>query len=69
MYTDDISLCVPPTGHTSGEEGGSIPLPEPFCMSDVPVLILGVWFGPSLQFEQNWLEVRAKVKAQVGSCP
>ena len=25
--------------------------------SDVPIRILGVWFGPSLQLERNWLEV------------
>ena len=37
---------------------GSIPLPG-------PIRILGVWFGPGLQLEQNWLEVRAKVEAQV----
>ena len=31
------------------------------------VCILGVWFRPSLQLEQNWLEVLAKVEAQVGT--
>ena len=44
---------------------GSVPLPEPFRWSDGPVCILGVWFGPCLQLERNWLEIRAKVEAQV----
>ena len=30
-----------------------------------PFRILGVWFGPGLQLELNWLEVRAKVEAKV----
>ena len=46
---------------------GSVPLPGPFRWSDGPVRILGVWFGPGLQLERNWLEVRAKVEAQVGT--
>ena len=46
---------------------GSVPLPEPFRWSDGPVRILGVWFGPGLQLERNWLEVRAKVEAQVAT--
>ena len=46
---------------------GSIPLPGPFNWSDDPVRILGVWFRPGLQLERNWLEVRAKVEAQVGA--
>ena len=41
-------------------------LPGPFRWSDGPVRILGVWFGPDLQLERNWLEVQAKVNAQVG---
>ena len=45
---------------------GSDTLPGPFCWSDGPVRILGVWFGPNLQLERNWLEVQAKVNAQVG---
>ena len=44
---------------------GSVPLPGPFRWSDGPVRILGVWFGPGLQLERNWLEVRTKVEAQV----
>ena len=44
---------------------GSVPLPGPFRWSDGPVRILGVWFGPGLQLERKWLEVRAKVEAQV----
>ena len=44
---------------------GSVPLPGPFRWSDGPVLILGLWFGPGLQLERNWLEVRTKVEAQV----
>ena len=44
---------------------GSVPLPGPFHWSDGPVRILGVWFGPGLQLERNWLEVRAKVEAWV----
>ena len=43
----------------------SVPLPRPFHWSDSPVHILGVWFGPGLQLEQNWLEVRTEVEAQV----
>ena len=42
-------------------------LPGPFRLSDGPVRILGVWFGPDLQVERNWSEVRAKVEAQVGA--
>ena len=45
---------------------GSNTLPGPFRWSDGPVRILGVWFGPDLQLERNWLEVQAKVNAQVG---
>ena len=45
---------------------GSNTLPEPFRWSDGPVRILGVWFGPDLQLEQNWSEVQAQVNAQVG---
>ena len=44
---------------------GSVPLQEPFLWSDGPVRILGVWFGPGLQLEKKWLEVRAKVEANV----
>ena len=44
---------------------GSVPLPGPFCWSDGPIRILGVWFGLGLQLERNWLEVRAKVEARV----
>ena len=44
---------------------GSVPLPGPFRRSDGPVHVLGVWFGPGLQLERNWLEVQAKVEAQV----
>ena len=44
---------------------GSNTLPEPFRLSDGPVRILGVWFGPDLQLERNWSEVQAKVNAQV----
>ena len=42
---------------------GSVTLPGPFRWSDGPVRILGVWFGPDLQLEQNWSEVQAKVNA------
>ena len=45
---------------------GSNTLPGPFRWSDGPIRILGVWFGPDLQLERNWSEVRAKVNAQVG---
>ena len=45
---------------------GSNTLPGPFRWSDGPVRILGVWFGPDLQLERNWLEIQAKVNAQVG---
>ena len=30
---------------------GSVTLPRPFCWSDGPVSILGVWFRPDLQLE------------------
>ena len=46
---------------------GSDTLPGPFLWGDGPVRILGVWFGPDLQLEQNWSEVQAKVNAQVGT--
>ena len=46
---------------------GSVPLPGPFRWSDGPVCILGVWFGPGLQLERNWLEVWTKVEAQVAA--
>ena len=45
---------------------GSDTLPGPFCWSDGPIRILRVWFRPNLQLERNWLEVQAKVNAQVG---
>ena len=45
---------------------GSNTLPGPFCWTDRPVRIIGVWFGPDLQLERNWSEVQAKVNAQVG---
>ena len=34
----------------------SVLLPGPFRWSDGPVCILGVWFGPGLQLEGNWLD-------------
>ena len=46
---------------------GDIPLPGPFRWSDGSIRILGVWFRPGLQLEQNWLEVQAKVEVQVGT--
>ena len=46
-----------------GAWSGGISLPGPFCWSDRSVHVLRVWFRPCLQLEQNWLEVRAKVKA------
>ena len=42
-------------------------LSGPFRCSDRHVLVLGVWFGPNLQLEQGWSEVRARVEAQVGT--
>ena len=45
---------------------GSNTLPGPFRWSDGPIRILGVWFGPGLQLERNWSEVKTKVNAQVG---
>ena len=45
---------------------GSDNLPGPFCWSDGPIRILGVWFGPDLQLKRNWSEVQVKVNAQVG---
>ena len=44
---------------------GGVPLPAPFRWSNGPVRVLGVWFGPGLQLERNWLEVQAKVEVQV----
>ena len=52
-------------GFWLGSWRGSIPLPGSLRWSDGPVHILGMWFGPDLQLERNWLEVQAKVKAQV----
>ena len=46
---------------------GGVPLPGPFRWSYGPVRILGAWFGLGLQLERNWLEILAKVKAQVGT--
>ena len=45
---------------------GSNTLPGPFRWSDGPIRILGVWFGPDPQLERNWLDVHAKVNAEVG---
>ena len=45
---------------------GSDTLPGPFRWSDRPICIFRVWFGPDLQLERNWSEVRAKANAQVG---
>ena len=53
-------------GFRLGAWRGSNALPGPFCWSDGPIRILGVWFGPDLQLERNWSEVHAKVNAQVG---
>ena len=42
-----------------------VALPGPFSWTDGPVRILGVWFGPDLQLEKNWSEVKSKVEARV----
>ena len=44
-----------------------VPLPGPFRWIDGLVRILGVWFWPDLQLEQNWSEVQTKVEAKVGT--
>ena len=44
---------------------GGFPLPGLFRSSDRPVRIHGIWFGPDLKLKRNWLEVRAKIEAQV----
>ena len=44
-----------------------VPLPGPFRWGDGPVRIHEVWFGPGLQLEWNWLEVRTKAEVQVGT--
>ena len=46
---------------------GGVPLPGPFRWTDGPIRILGVWLGPDLYLERNWLEVWAKVEAQVAA--
>ena len=46
---------------------GGVLLPGSFRWSDGSIRILGVWFGSGLQLERNWLEVRAKVEAQVAT--
>ena len=46
---------------------GAIPLPGPFRRSNGTIRIFGVWFGPGLQLERNWSEVRAKVEARVAT--
>ena len=46
---------------------GGVSLPGPFRWSDGPVCILRKWFEPGLQLERKWLEVRAKVEAQMGN--
>ena len=38
-------------------------LPGPFIWKNGPFKILGIWFGPDLQLEKNWLEVLEKVVA------
>ena len=43
--------------------GGGVPLPSSFNWTDGPIKILGIWVGPDLQHDKNWLEVLAKVKA------
>ena len=45
----------------------SVLLPTPFRRSDRLIRNLEVWFGPGLQLERNWLKVKAKVEAQVGT--
>ena len=30
-----------------------VPLPRPFCRSNGPVSILGMWFGTDLQLKRN----------------
>ena len=44
-----------------------VPLPGPFRRSDESICILGVWFGPELQLERNWSEVKARADALVGT--
>ena len=50
-----------------GASRDRVPLSGPFCWRDGPICILGVWFGPGLQLERNWLEVWAKGEVQVGT--
>ena len=47
--------------------GGWRPPTRIFRRSDGSVHILGVWFESGLQLKRNWSEVRAKVKAQMGT--
>ena len=49
-----------------GDWRSGVSLPRPFRWINGPVHILGVWFGPVLQMEQNWSEVQVKVDAHVG---
>ena len=42
---------------------GDFLLPGLFRWSDGLACTLGVWFGPGLQLERNWLEVWTKVEA------
>ena len=47
--------------------GGASPCQGPSTGVTDPSASSGVWFGPDLQLERNWLEVRPKVEAQVGA--
>lgn len=33
------------------------------CRTDGPVILVGAWFGPDLQMEKNWAEIKSRVVA------
>lgn len=37
----------------------------PFILTDGPLKILDIWFGPDYQLDKNWFALREKVKVAV----
>ena len=65
QITGSIINCSKSSALRLGGWRGGTPLPALFDWTDGPIRILGIWFGPDLQLEKNWMEVRTKVGAAV----